>query len=182
VTAFLTSHKSCHGYRSVTHFFHVPDSYNCPRPNVDKQSSQSTKIPLPPFSYTNPAAPDRRLGQKQSTMGIDSTKKQHVKSSHRAAPASENVYLKLLVKLYRFLARKLVHYLHRSVGFVCLMWESGAGMVERIRAWNWCYAYFLRGRLHGTVVEACEQRLDVDSASNAKEHVIITNWETKLRN
>ncbi|KAK9315761.1 ribosomal protein L18e/L15P [Lipomyces starkeyi] len=39
-------------------------------------------------------------------MGIDSTKKQHVKSSHRAAPASENVYLKLLVKLYRFLARR----------------------------------------------------------------------------
>ncbi|KAK9477278.1 ribosomal protein L18e/L15P [Lipomyces japonicus] len=39
-------------------------------------------------------------------MGIDSTKKQHVKSSHRAAPASDNVYLKLLVKLYRFLARR----------------------------------------------------------------------------
>ncbi|KAK9475551.1 60S ribosomal protein eL18 [Dipodascopsis tothii] len=39
-------------------------------------------------------------------MGIDSTKKQHVKNSHRSAPASDNVYLKLLVKLYRFLARR----------------------------------------------------------------------------
>ncbi|KAK9467873.1 ribosomal protein L18e/L15P [Lipomyces arxii] len=39
-------------------------------------------------------------------MGIDSTKKQHVRSNHRSAPASDNVYLKLLVKLYRFLARR----------------------------------------------------------------------------
>ena len=29
----------------------------------------------------------------------------HVRSSHRKAPKSDNVYLKLLVKLYRFLAR-----------------------------------------------------------------------------
>ncbi|KAK9379549.1 60S ribosomal protein eL18 [Kockiozyma suomiensis] len=39
-------------------------------------------------------------------MGIDLLKKQHVKSSHRAAPKSDNAYLKLLVKLYRFLARR----------------------------------------------------------------------------
>ncbi|KAK9459874.1 60S ribosomal protein eL18 [Lipomyces oligophaga] len=39
-------------------------------------------------------------------MGIDLLKKQHVKSSHRGAPASDNAYLKLLVKLYRFLARR----------------------------------------------------------------------------
>jgi len=30
----------------------------------------------------------------------------HVRSSHRKAPKSDNVYLKLLVKLYRFLARR----------------------------------------------------------------------------
>ena len=29
----------------------------------------------------------------------------HVRSSHRKAPKSDNVYLKVLVKLYRFLAR-----------------------------------------------------------------------------
>lgn len=29
-----------------------------------------------------------------------------MRSTHRKAPKSDNVYLKLLVKLYRFLARK----------------------------------------------------------------------------
>ncbi|CAF9933662.1 hypothetical protein IMSHALPRED_009439 [Imshaugia aleurites] len=38
-------------------------------------------------------------------MGID-LDKHHVRNSHRKAPKSDNVYLKLLVKLYRFLARK----------------------------------------------------------------------------
>ncbi|KAI6352412.1 hypothetical protein MCOR25_009427 [Pyricularia grisea] len=38
-------------------------------------------------------------------MGID-LKKHHVRSTHRKAPKSDNVYLKLLVKLYRFLARR----------------------------------------------------------------------------
>ncbi|KAI9762565.1 MAG: hypothetical protein M4579_000368 [Chaenotheca gracillima] len=37
-------------------------------------------------------------------MGID-LNSHHVKNSHRKAPKSDNVYLKLLVKLYRFLAR-----------------------------------------------------------------------------
>ena len=37
--------------------------------------------------------------------GID-TVNQHARSSHRKAPRSENPYLKLLVKLYRFLARR----------------------------------------------------------------------------
>ena len=36
--------------------------------------------------------------------GID-LDRHHVRSSHRKAPKSDNVYLKLLVKLYRFLAR-----------------------------------------------------------------------------
>ncbi|CAF9914607.1 MAG: 60S ribosomal protein L18A [Gomphillus americanus] len=38
-------------------------------------------------------------------MGID-LKQQHERSSHRRAPKSDNPYLKLLVKLYRFLARR----------------------------------------------------------------------------
>ncbi|KAH8820983.1 putative 60S ribosomal protein L18-B [Xylogone sp. PMI_703] len=38
-------------------------------------------------------------------MGIDLTA-HHVRSTHRKAPKSDNVYLKLLVKLYRFLARR----------------------------------------------------------------------------
>jgi large subunit ribosomal protein L18e len=38
-------------------------------------------------------------------MGID-LDRHHVRSTHRKAPKSDNVYLKLLVKLYRFLARR----------------------------------------------------------------------------
>ncbi|CAO3667601.1 unnamed protein product [Umbelopsis vinacea] len=37
--------------------------------------------------------------------GID-IKRHHVKSGHREAPKSQDVYLRLLVKLYRFLARR----------------------------------------------------------------------------
>ncbi|CAN3353103.1 large ribosomal subunit protein eL18B [Diutina catenulata] len=39
-------------------------------------------------------------------MGRDHTTKQHARSSHRQAPKSDNVYLKMLVKLYAFLARR----------------------------------------------------------------------------
>ena len=42
----------------------------------------------------------------QVKMGID-LDRHHVRDSHRKAPKSDNVYLKLLVKLYRFLARTL---------------------------------------------------------------------------
>ncbi|KAF3760688.1 60S ribosomal protein L18 [Cryphonectria parasitica EP155] len=38
-------------------------------------------------------------------MGID-LDRHHVRSTHRKAPKSDNAYLKLLVKLYRFLARR----------------------------------------------------------------------------
>ncbi|KZF20122.1 ribosomal protein L18e [Xylona heveae TC161] len=38
-------------------------------------------------------------------MGID-LDRHHVRNSHRKAPKSDNPYLKLLVKLYRFLARR----------------------------------------------------------------------------
>lgn len=39
-------------------------------------------------------------------MAIDHFGKPHEKSSHRKEPASQNPYLRLLVKLYRFLARR----------------------------------------------------------------------------
>ncbi|CCU77907.1 unnamed protein product [Blumeria hordei] len=38
-------------------------------------------------------------------MGID-LNAHHVRNTHRKAPKSDNVYIKLLVKLYRFLARR----------------------------------------------------------------------------
>ena len=38
-------------------------------------------------------------------LGID-LDRHHVRNTHRKAPKSDNVYLKLLVKFYRFLARK----------------------------------------------------------------------------
>jgi len=39
-----------------------------------------------------------------SITGID-LDRHHVRSTHRKAPKSDNVYLQVLVKLYRFLAR-----------------------------------------------------------------------------
>jgi large subunit ribosomal protein L18e len=39
-------------------------------------------------------------------MGVDLPTRHHVKSGHRNEPKSEDVYLRLLVKLYRFLARR----------------------------------------------------------------------------
>ncbi|ANB14715.1 ribosomal 60S subunit protein L18A [Sugiyamaella lignohabitans] len=39
-------------------------------------------------------------------MGKDQFSKEHIRNSHRTAPKSDNVYLSLLVKLYRFLARR----------------------------------------------------------------------------
>ncbi|KAI9783472.1 MAG: hypothetical protein M1816_001354 [Peltula sp. TS41687] len=47
-------------------------------------------------------------------MGID-LKAHHVRSSHRKAPKSDNVYLKLLVKLYRFLARRTESNFNKTV-------------------------------------------------------------------
>ncbi|RKF60687.1 60S ribosomal protein L18-B [Erysiphe neolycopersici] len=47
----------------------------------------------------------RHTTNKLAKMGID-LNAHHVRSTHRKAPKSENVYIKLLVKLYRFLARR----------------------------------------------------------------------------
>jgi len=47
----------------------------------------------------------RKNPSTTATMGID-LDAHHVRNTHRKAPKSDNVYLKLLVKLYRFLARR----------------------------------------------------------------------------
>ncbi|KZL65001.1 60S ribosomal protein L18, partial [Colletotrichum tofieldiae] len=47
----------------------------------------------------------RQLRESFDKMGID-LDRHHVRSTHRKAPKSDNVYLKLLVKLYRFLTRR----------------------------------------------------------------------------
>ncbi|KAI9791156.1 MAG: hypothetical protein M1835_000522 [Candelina submexicana] len=47
-------------------------------------------------------------------MGID-LDAHHVRSTHRKAPKSDNVYLKLLVKLYRFLARRTDSHFNKTV-------------------------------------------------------------------
>jgi large subunit ribosomal protein L18e len=39
-------------------------------------------------------------------MGVDLPRKHHTSNGNRKAPKSDNVYLKLLVKLYRFLSRR----------------------------------------------------------------------------
>merc|ERR1712138_286676 len=44
--------------------------------------------------------------QSFSTMGIDIKAGGRIKNGNRKAPTSENVYVRLLVKLYRFLARR----------------------------------------------------------------------------
>merc|ERR1712000_236380 len=49
--------------------------------------------------------PYNSLFVQQVKMGID-LDRHHVRDGHRKAPKSDNVYLKLLVKLYRFLARR----------------------------------------------------------------------------
>merc|ERR1711985_158469 len=44
--------------------------------------------------------------QSSSTMGIDIKAGGRIKNGNRKAPTTENVYIRLLVKLYRFLARR----------------------------------------------------------------------------
>ncbi|RBR09419.1 uncharacterized protein FIESC28_09869 [Fusarium coffeatum] len=55
------------------------------------------------FSITSITTPN--FTATTAAMGID-LDRHHVKGTHRTAPKSDNVYLKLLVKLYRFLARR----------------------------------------------------------------------------
>ncbi|CEJ60821.1 Putative 60S ribosomal protein L18 [Penicillium brasilianum] len=55
-----------------------------------------------------------RLTHVRNLLGID-LDRHHVRSSHRKAPKSENVYLQVLVKLYRFLARRTESNFNKAV-------------------------------------------------------------------
>ncbi|KAL3251203.1 hypothetical protein ACMYSQ_006958 [Aspergillus niger] len=62
---------------------------------------------LTSFTLTTGAIASQLSGVPSITaaMGID-LDRHHVRGTHRKAPKSENVYLQVLVKLYRFLARR----------------------------------------------------------------------------
>ena len=95
--------------------------------------NSSSLLPLGPFSRERRARASFATMHRWSTrasrayqdlkadwspcrkIGID-LRKHHERSTHRKAPKSDNVYLKLLVKLYRFLARKLFYCLN-TTGF-----------------------------------------------------------------
>merc|ERR1712159_60741 len=47
------------------------------------------------------------MGKLQAAMGIDMKAGGRVKNSGRTAPVSENPYIRLLVKLYRFMSRRV---------------------------------------------------------------------------
>ncbi|KAF5002633.1 hypothetical protein FDECE_10564 [Fusarium decemcellulare] len=57
------------------------------------------------LSHSPPRPASPNFTAPTAAMGID-LDRHHVKGTHRTAPKSDNVYLKLLVKLYRFLARR----------------------------------------------------------------------------
>lgn len=81
-------------------------------PNTNSKFSPSyalfTSVPFTLEAFFQ-LGPKKKFGgfhvaNSSTSLGID-LDKHHVRSSHRKAPKSDNVYLKLLVKLYRFLAR-----------------------------------------------------------------------------
>lgn len=56
--------------------------------------------------YSNPSSFSLSLSLSPDIKGVDLPKKHHEKKGNRSEPKSEDVYLRLLVKLYRFLARR----------------------------------------------------------------------------
>ncbi|KAJ5591765.1 uncharacterized protein N7459_002134 [Penicillium hispanicum] len=77
-----------------------------------------TESPRPKTSYTfHTGATASHLSGVQfipAAMGID-LDRHHVRSTHRKAPKSDNVYLQVLVKLYRFLARRTESNFNKAV-------------------------------------------------------------------
>ncbi|KAF9331781.1 hypothetical protein BGZ91_011980, partial [Linnemannia elongata] len=67
--------------------------------NKRKAEERIAKLTISESGEVTEAAPEK------ATEGID-IKKHHVRNKNRQAPKSEDVYLLLLVKLYRFLARR----------------------------------------------------------------------------
>lgn len=97
------------GYRYVARFIcqstHQTSSghhaFACSNPrNNEAQFFNATKLPLNPGHI--PEISTKQHADVATLLDLD---RHHVRSSHRKAPKSNNVYLKLLVKLYRFLAR-----------------------------------------------------------------------------
>ena len=72
----------------------IEHHHNINRPNPSRTTNSHGILPPSP-SYTC-----------LQFQGIDLPKGHHIRKGHRKAPASKNVYLLLLVKLYRFLARR----------------------------------------------------------------------------
>ncbi|GAA5848989.1 hypothetical protein JCM9279_004686 [Rhodotorula babjevae] len=86
-----------------------PPPQHLPRPPYPQQSSSTSFTsphPFPSSSTFCPAHLDWHLDPlASSSPGID-IERHHVKKGNRSAPKSEDPYLLLLVKLYRFLARR----------------------------------------------------------------------------
>ncbi|KAJ5791392.1 Mitochondrial carrier protein [Penicillium psychrosexuale] len=81
-------------------------------PNLLKPKVKDQKPPALSIRVRQQAI-SREVDQ-YTAMGID-LDRHHVRSSHRKAPKSDNVYLKVLVKLYRFLARRTESNFNKAV-------------------------------------------------------------------
>ncbi|KAJ5473657.1 Mitochondrial carrier protein [Penicillium sp. IBT 31633x] len=81
-------------------------------PNLLKPKVKDQK-PLALFIRVRQQAISQVVDQ-YTAMGID-LDRHHVRSSHRKAPKSDNVYLQVLVKLYRFLARRTESNFNKAV-------------------------------------------------------------------
>ncbi|KAJ5617491.1 Mitochondrial carrier protein [Penicillium hordei] len=98
-------------------------------PNLLKVAPIKSSVGLNPHTTVQPKVKDQkppalsirvrqqaisREVDQYTAMGID-LDRHHVRSSHRKAPKSDNVYLKVLVKLYRFLARRTESNFNKAV-------------------------------------------------------------------
>ncbi|KAI1081237.1 solute carrier family 25 member 42 [Whalleya microplaca] len=73
--------------------------------SIESHRAQAAKQTIADTSCYGLYGDTLRDRDKKPFIGID-LDRHHVRSTHRKAPKSDNVYLKLLVKLYRFLARR----------------------------------------------------------------------------
>ena len=79
---------------------HVGSNFTITNPASTHFDNQQWYISLLPAKHSH------TLLQDANIQGIDLPKGHHIRKGHRKGPASKNVYLLLLVKLYRFLARR----------------------------------------------------------------------------
>ncbi|KAJ2901707.1 60s ribosomal protein l18 [Zalerion maritima] len=86
------------------------NSFRIPQHHIANLSNPS-KTSSTEYSRHDGAGPKEHTRSKRLTFGFScrigiDLDRHHVRDGHRKAPKSDNVYLKLLVKLYRFLARR----------------------------------------------------------------------------